>query len=294
MPDSRNLPALGTHTELLKRRKLGGFSDSLNNLGLVLELAGLGRDQTQHNSLLAVLGQESQGLEPTASLVIPFKQEVVDLQLSEQDLGNGLVTTRGKVSRSEVSSAQVNGSGHVCRLELQCLVDELDVLSGQLVDVFTSFGGGVSHLLGAQVGQVGVVELDVLASGFGERSDFLLVSLGQVGVELSQVRVVFVVDTGSAAIRTISNRILRESKCDLQSEVRHGRGRNGDLDGRPRVLQVVLDELVVVDLDRFDPLDLADNGQLRRSSFPETNTLASSSKDSSTPLTSSHRRACSP
>lgn len=49
----------------------------------------------------------------------------------------------------------------------------------------------------------------------------------------------------------------------------HGRGRNSDLDGRSRVLQVVLDKLVVVDLDRLDPFDLSDNGQLRRSSFPE-------------------------
>jgi hypothetical protein len=199
--DASDSPALGAHTELLQRRVLGGLSDSLNNLGLVLELARLGRDQTEHDALLAVLGQESQRLESTRSLVIPLEQKVVDLELAKEDLGDGLVSARGKVSGTEVASAQVDGGGHVCWLELEGLVDELDVLSGELVDVFASFRRGVSHLLGAEVGQVGVVELDVLASGVGEGSDLLLVGLGQVGVEFRQVRVVFVVDTRSAAVR---------------------------------------------------------------------------------------------
>jgi hypothetical protein len=203
-----NLPALRTHTELLERCKLGSLSDSLNNLGLVLELARLGRYQTQDNPLLAVLGQEPQRLQATASLVIPLEQKVVNLEVPEEDLGDGLVSARRKVSGTEVSTAQVDRGGHVGGLETEGLVDELDVLSGEFIDILASFLGGVSHLLGAEVGQVGVVELNVLASGFGESGNLLLVCLGEVGVEVGEIGVVFVVDSGSATAKGQKRKLL--------------------------------------------------------------------------------------
>jgi hypothetical protein len=112
------------------------------------------------------------------------------------------------VSRTEVSSAQVDRGSHVGRLETKGLVDELDVLSGEFIDILASFLGGVSHLLGAEVGQVGVVELNVLASGFGESGNLLLVCLGEVGVEVGEVGVVFVVNPGSATVERQTRKLL--------------------------------------------------------------------------------------
>lgn len=95
--------------------------------------------------------------------------------------GDGLVPSRAEETATEVSTAfinisslpprartegvpaQVDRGGHVGRLVPERSVDQARVLLGQLLDILSTLDGSGAHLVGAQVGEVGIVELDVLA-----------------------------------------------------------------------------------------------------------------------------------
>lgn len=78
---------------------------------------------------------------------------LVHIELFEEDLGNWLVASGGKVTRSEVATAQMDGRRHVGGLVAEGGVDELHILLGQLLDVFSPLDRALAHLFGAEVFQ---------------------------------------------------------------------------------------------------------------------------------------------
>lgn len=106
------------------------------------------------------------------------------------------------------------------------VVVSLEVDVKQLVRVYAVAPEGVEHLVGAKVGQRGVVDLDVAQALVVQRLELLAVRLGQVGEEVVVARV------GAAAIGLAGS----------QTQVEVARGRHGELAvlpllGRDRVAQ---------------------------------------------------------
>ena len=114
----------------------------------------------------------------------------------------------------------------------------------QLVGVVAPIDRALPHHRVAQVGEVGVVELDVPAPGGVERGDLVAVAPRQIGEEVVEIGVRLDVDAGTAA-----------------PEVHHRGRRDRDLRRRRRHRGEVLE---VGDLDVADVPQRADDGQLRR------------------------------
>src|SRR5581483_8387780 len=90
----RREAALGRQAELIDVDVLSRLLDAALDRILLLELAALGRDETEHD--LLALGKKAQRSEPARALVVPLHEEAVDLQLVEERLGDEVVASLGR------------------------------------------------------------------------------------------------------------------------------------------------------------------------------------------------------
>lgn len=104
-----------------------------------------------------------------------------------------------KAHALKITSAEVNGNRHVFRFVLQCRVDHLSIALWQRRKVLSSSSCSLAHILVTQIGEIGIVQLKQLAAGFGQRRNFVTISLSQVFEELIKVRVHFFRDSLSAS-----------------------------------------------------------------------------------------------
>ena len=109
------------------------------------------------------------------------------------------------------------------------LIDQRRIGRRQFVRILAPVDGALAHFLIAEIGQIGVVELDVAAAGFGQERQFLAIQLGKVGEEPVEIGIGVLVDGVAAA-----------------PEMGHGRRRQGDLH---RMIGERGGELVIFHLD---------------------------------------------
>lgn len=226
-----------------------GLFDTADNLLLVIQLGRLAAHDTQHHHL--ALGQMPQRAEIAGPRIVILEEIHIDIELLEKRLGHGLVAALGEPLAAVVAAAQVDANGHVLGPLGNSAVDELGVLLGQLGGVLAMASGGLlAHLVVAQVGQVGVVELDKAAPGSVQVGNFLLVDTDEVLKKGLQGRVGGLVDGLAAA-----------------AEVHHGGRGDADFGGGLARLAEGFDlggeELVVVDLDGLGVAQLAGHDQAR-------------------------------
>lgn len=232
MAESQLLQALGCD--------IGGFLQPSNDLLLVVERGLLRAHDAEDDDL--VFGQVTQGLEVTAARIVVLEEVGVNVQLLEEDLRDGLVAARGEPFAAVVAAAEVDADLHVCGALGDGLVDELGIFAGEGGEVLVAVFGLLAHVRVAEVGEVGVVELDEAAAGVVEAGEFLLVHAGEVLEELVEVGVGFDGDGGAAA-----------------AEVDHGGGGDAHFGGcaAAMFLDLLLEELEVFDLDGLGVAELA-------------------------------------
>lgn len=226
-----------------------GLLDTANDLLLVVQLRRLAAHDAQHDHL--AIGQMPQRAEIARSRIVVLEEVHIDIQLLEERLSHGLVAALREPLAAVVAAAQVDANGHVLGPLGNGAVDELGVLLGQLGGVLAVASGGLlAHLVVAQVGQVGVVELDKAASSSVQVGNLLLVDAHEILKEGLQGRVGVLVDGLTAA-----------------TEVHHGRRGDADLGGGLASLAegfyLGCEELVVVDLDGLGVAQLAGHDQTR-------------------------------
>lgn len=222
-----------------------GFVQTLDDLVLVVKSVLLGGHETKNDNL--VLGKVAERSKVTGTGVIVLEEVSVDVEVLEENLGHRLVTTRGEPLRLVVAPAEMDTDLHVGRLLGDSCVDELGILLGQSLQVFVPGLGLLAHLGVAEIGEVGVVELDKAAAGLIEQVKFLLVDAGQVLKEEVQIRVRVDVDASTAT-----------------PEVDHGGRGDGDLGGGTNLLVLgdgILQKVEIVDLDGLCVLELAGDAQ---------------------------------
>ena len=195
--DRRGEAALGRQAQLLERHVLRRLVDASLERVLVLERARLGRDEAEHDHLAR--RHEAQRFEPARARVVVLQKEPVDVQLGEQRLGHEVVATLGRPRRAEVAPAHVRRDVHARRPVAQGGVDVADV-GLVLVLRVAALRGDHRPLRGVvEVGEAGVVELQVGAAELAEAAYLLGVGVGQVGPERVEVGVDRRVDRGPAA-----------------------------------------------------------------------------------------------
>lgn len=149
------------------------------HLLLVLQLGELAGEQTQ-NDVLA-LGEVLERLKATSTGSVVFQVVGVNVQLVKQLSGNVIVSTLGEVSASdEVSSAEVDTNVVIRGALREAVVVKLDIGVKESVGVFAVVLETLQHLLGAEVGKVGVIDLDVAAAVLVKNSKLLTVCLRDV------------------------------------------------------------------------------------------------------------------
>lgn len=218
---------------------------------LVVQLWLLGAQHAEDDDL--VLGQVAQRGEVAGAGVVVLEEVDVDVELLEQRLGDGLVPALREPLRAVVAPAQVDADGHVAGPLRDGGVDQLGVVLGQLLGLdAVPRGRLLAHALVAEVGEVGVVELDEAAPRGVEVRDLLLVHPDEVVEEGLQRRVRGLVDGLAPG-----------------AEVHHGRRGDADLGGDrvldAQLLQLRVQELEVVDLDRLGVAKLSGDDQPRGS-----------------------------
>lgn len=230
---------------------LGRLVQPVDDGLLVVQLGLLAAQYAEDNDL--VLGQVPQRGEIAGPRIVVLEEVDIDIQLLEQRLGDWLVATLCEPLRAVVSTAQVDADGHVLGPLRDGSVDQLGVVVGELLGLDpVARGGLLAHALVAEVGEVGVVELDEAASCGVEVGDLLLVHPDEIVEERLQGGVRALVDGLPSG-----------------AEVHHGGGRNADLGGDgildAQLLQLRVQELEVVDLDRLGVSQLSGHNQPRRS-----------------------------
>src|SRR5262249_60038821 len=124
---------------------------------------------------------EPQRLEAPGAGVVVFEEEPVHRQLAEQGLGDEVVAAGGGPGGAEVATAQVGGDGQPGGLVRQGGVDLADVAQVHVFGVLAA-GGDLGPLGGGvEVGQRGVVELEVGAAQRGQPGHLGGVGRGPVG-----------------------------------------------------------------------------------------------------------------
>lgn len=206
--------ALVAEAELVEAAgaELGGLVEAADDVGLVVEGGLLGGHDAEDDDL--VVGQVAQGGEVARAGVVVLEEVDVDVELLEEDLGDGLVAALGEPLRAVVAAAQVDANGHVLGALLDGLVDQGGVLAGQDVGVAMALLSLGAHARVAQVGQVGVVELDHADAGGVQVGELLLVDAGEVVEEGLEGRV-----------GLLGNGLTRVAEVD------HGGRGDGDLGG---------------------------------------------------------------
>ena len=184
----------------------------------------LGADQSQHDRL--VLRHVAQRREVARARVVVFEEIAVDGELVEQDFGHRLVAALRGPCALEIAAAQVHARGHAGRALRDRRVDELGVAARQLVGIVAALARAFAHLLVAQVGEIGIVELQVRAAGRREVGDLVAIRLRHVVVERLEVRIRIAADRAAAAAemqhRRRGDRHLRRARGDRAQELEVG------------------------------------------------------------------------
>ena len=204
--------ALGAQAELVFGDVLGGFFYACLDVFKFLELREFGGDEAEDDLLfLDVL----QRFEAACAVGVVFKEESVDVAVAEEDFSDRIVSAGGEPGGSEVAAADVHGDFHVSWFGFEGEVDHFHVVLFDLVEVEPSCFVGFSLVRIAEFAPGGVVELEVAAACFVEGADGILVSEGDVSVE-----VVFVLVKVDRLVVFFT---------DAADEVEHARGRDGHL-----------------------------------------------------------------
>ena len=125
---------------------------------------------TSPSTTVLPFGHEAQRREVAGAGVVVFEKIAVDLQFVEQHLGHRLVAAFGDPGALEVAAAQVHADRHAGGAPGDRRIDQSRVAAGQLVRIVSALARAFAHLFVAQVGEVGVVELQVAAAGVGQRA----------------------------------------------------------------------------------------------------------------------------
>ena len=195
--DGAGESALGAEAQLLHRHELGRLADPAGQIVVVLQLRPFAGHQPQHHGLVRRYVTERG--EVTRTLVVVLEEVGVDVELVEQYLGHRLVAALGEPGAAVVAAAQVNPDGEIVGPAVDRVVDQLGVGPREFVGIVAPFDRAVAHDGVAQVGEVGVVELDVAAAGRVQGVDLGLVGGREIGEEDLEVGVGVDVDSGPAA-----------------------------------------------------------------------------------------------
>lgn len=257
--------ALMTQTQLVESSgaERGRLAQPTDDLGAVVERGPLAGHDAEDDDL--VRREVAQRGEVAGARVVVLEEVDVDVELLEQDLGDGLVAALREPPRPVVAAADVDADGHVGGPAGYGGVDERGVPAGQGVGVAAVAPLGLgAHLGVAEVGEVGVVELHEAAARGVQVGELLLEHAREVGEEGLQRRVGRLVD-GVAGV----------------AEVDHGRRGDADLCRRLAlalvftlslaitlalavVVDMRLEKAEVVDLDGRRVRQLADDDEPRR------------------------------
>ena len=209
----------------------------------VLQPAGFSGDEAEHDHL--ALRHEPQRLEAAGPLVVVLEEETVHVELAEQGLGDEVVAALGGPGGAEVAAAHVRGHLQVRGPSGDRVVDLADVAQVQVLGVLAAPGDLSPLGRVVEVGQAGVIQLQVGAAEPGQALHLIVVRGGQVSPELLHVRVHVVVDRGGTA-----------------AVMDHVRRRDGELGRRGAHLRLQVAEIVLE--DRPAQVDLAADVQRGR------------------------------
>ena len=235
--------ALRAQAQLVERARTGPASSTRRARSSIGSSSGR-LLVTRPSTTVRVRADVAQRGEVAGALVVVLEEVGVDVELGEQHLGDGLVAALGEPRAAVVAAAQVDGDGEVVGAAGDRRVDQLGVGVGEGVGIVAALDGAGAHDGVAQVGEVGVVELEVAAAGVVEGGDLGPVARREVGEEHLEVGVGVDVDGRPPA-----------------AEVDHRRRRDRHLRRLRRDRREVPE---VGDLDVADVAQRADDGQLRR------------------------------
>ena len=194
--------------------------------------------------MVALFGREAQRREIARALVVVFEKKAVDLHLVEQDFGDRLIAAPRHPRALEIAAAKMDADRHVLRPVADRIVDELAIETRQRVRVVAARLGALADIGVAQIGEVGVVELQVAAAARGQIGDLGPVGGGQIIVEVLQARVDGLADRLAPA-----------------AEMQHRGGRDADF---RRLRRHGLEKIEIRPLNRRHVPDLASDMHRRR------------------------------
>jgi hypothetical protein len=178
--DADALQRLLTRLTTARGNKVRRLVDPLLHRLLILQLAELGANHTDHDVL--VLGQKLERLEAAGALGVVLKVKSVDVEVLEQLLGNDVVRALGEVAAAdEVAAAQVDTRVHVGGDLAETVIVQLDVCVEEVIDgadVILVLLPALAEGLGAEVGHARVIELNVAQASLVQRIQLRLVHLG--------------------------------------------------------------------------------------------------------------------
>src|SRR6266436_4110875 len=177
--DGRREAALRAEAELLQRYVFCRLVDPALQLVLAFERGALASDEAEDHPFVPAR-HEAQWLEPTRAGVVVFQEEAVDSELAEQGLGDMVVAALGHPGRAEIAAAHMGAHGHARRLAGERGVDQADV--GQMLLLAVAADARHIGALGrvVEIGEAGVVELQIGAAECGKTGDLLPVDPGEV------------------------------------------------------------------------------------------------------------------
>src|SRR5690606_24715047 len=177
---------------------------------LGFQLREFAADQAEHHGFFP--GHEAQRAEVAGARVVVLEEEDVDGGFVEHHFRHRLVAAFGCPGAAMVATAQVDAHAEIVRAALDAVGDQPRVERRQLVRILAQALDALAVYRVAQIGQVGVVELDVTAAVVVEVLDLLVVNARQVFEEAFHVGVGLLVDAAAPA-----------------AEMQHGGRRNADL-----------------------------------------------------------------
>ena len=238
----RGEAALVAERALLDRHVFRRFVDAPLDLVLGLGRGMLGAHQAEDDRL--AFRREAQRREVARALVVVFEEKAVDLHFVEQNIGDRLIAALGDPGALEIAAAEMDRDRHVLRPVADRVIDQPAVELGERVGIVAAGARALADGRVAEIGEIGVVELQVAAAARRQIGDLVAIGGGEVDVEWLEVGIDALADRLPAA-----------------AEMQHRRRRDADL---RRLRHDALEEVEVGALDRLDVADLAFDVHRRR------------------------------
>src|SRR6266436_9535792 len=162
--------------------------DALLQRILAFHLRRLGRDNAEHHGLVG--RHEPQRRERAGARRVVFEEVELDVERVEQPLGHVVIAPFRVPLAAAVAAAQMHADPHALRCILEHTVGDGDVLVDQRAPVVAARLQRALHLGVAELGEGGLVDLYVTATGFGERLQLAAERFHGVVPELVEVGVV--------------------------------------------------------------------------------------------------------